>query len=221
MSCAFCTELASPDHLCEPYNGNRILYEDDYFVVLPTVGCLVEGYVMIMPQDHTFSIAQLDKRALRRLAHMTCQLHAQLERIYGKVAIAEHGAVSCDVKGAQCCDHAHLHFIPCGTEEKMKKMCDEYANAQRISGNKPEFLNTIQDIHVYNLYAYILFATQPGYYNIWKSSDGFARQFCRRAAATAHGIPHQYNWKEHFFVDNMRKTVGRLQGKLKFHDLEG
>lgn len=214
--CAFCTELDNEPRVCEPFGGDRVIWEDDDFVILPTVGCFTEGYVMIMPRDHTYSIAQLEPPLLRKLGRLTAQLRGQLQRIYGLVAVAEHGALNCEVKGAQCCDHAHLHFIPVVTEEKMDQMCKEYAKAC-VPGNNSEFLSTVMDLGRFREYAYILFSPYPGCYNVWKSSDGFQRQFCRLAAARALGKEEEYDWRKHYGVENMRKTVERLHGNLKFN----
>lgn len=211
-SCAFCTELLEKE--VNPSIGfNRVIWEDDQFAIVPTVGCFVEGYVMLMPKDHTYSVAQLDEEDLVRMESIASLLRSQLTKTYGDVVVAEHGAVSCAVKGAQCCDHAHLHFIPVGPE-KLDDVCDLYWD---VRGENDAILSLVE---LPNLgadeAAYILVSLDDSLYNVWLKSDGFKSQFCRWATAKVLGKEEEYDWRKFPHIDNMRKTVERLRGNLKF-----
>jgi ATP adenylyltransferase len=213
--CAYCLELETSPRKCI-LGWDRVIWENDRFIVIPTVGCFVEGYVMIMPKRHTFSMAQLEKDELKELSRLSTQLYYKLKHKYGEIMIAEHGAVSCDIRGAQCCDHAHLHFIPTVTRERLELAAQQYSDVTQYCGNTPEFVGSLSDLQKYNSDAYILFALAPGYYNVWRSSAGFERQFCRRAAALANGMPDLWNWRDHYGEENMIKTYQALKGKLEF-----
>ncbi len=214
--CDMCTEFESKPRVCPALGVDRVIWEDDRFLILPTIGCFIDGYVMIMPKRHTFSMAQLDKDELVELGKLTSQLYYKLKRKYGELMIAEHGAVNCDIRGAQCCDHAHLHFIPTVTQERLELASLQYSEVSQYCGNTPELVSNMSELGKYNECAYILYAVQPGYYNVWRSSAGFERQFCRRAGALANGVPDIWNWRQHFGEENMRRTIEALKGKLEF-----
>lgn len=208
MNCAICTELNSVDVVDPMIGFNRIVWEDDDFVVVPTVGCFAEGYVMLMPKDHTFSMAQLEPAQLLRADEVTKKLHAFLAEEYGlPVTIAEHGAVDCQVKGAQCCDHAHLHFIPvpCTPMSEYLKI--------RLPDHRTPSLSSLRSIGAEGV-AYILASGDTDGYSIWMESTGFKSQFCRMVGARAYGIEEKYNWKTHPFFDKMALTVARMRGKF-------
>ncbi len=91
---------------------NESLIESPNFVVLPSLGELVEGWVLVVPKAHFLSLAVLPDSLIpemRDLQQIVCE---RLQRIYGPVAVFEHGpageqhTVGCGV------DHAHLHLVP-------------------------------------------------------------------------------------------------------------
>lgn len=221
MTCAFCDELESPNKMSLEIGFNRIIWEDEDFVVLPTVGCFVEGYVMLMPKEHSYSFAQLDALSIARADYLTKKLRRELEDIYGEyyedtpadsILVAEHGAVSCAIKGAQCCDHAHLHFIPLATEARLFAVFDEYLKAANGANRIP--VSSLMDAKRLGAaeHAYILASFDPSHFMVWLSSNGFRSQFCRWASAKLLGIEEQYSWKTHPHFENMKKTCKKLKG---------
>ena len=55
MSCIFCT-------LDKSKRENTILEETTYFYVIPAVGSLVVGYVLILCKRHIYSMAELNNK---------------------------------------------------------------------------------------------------------------------------------------------------------------
>ena len=53
MSCVFC-------NIDKSKLENTIIDESDSFVVLPTIGALVDGYLMIISKRHINSMAELE-----------------------------------------------------------------------------------------------------------------------------------------------------------------
>lgn len=212
-SCAFCEELVTRE--CGEL-GDRTIWENDDWMVIPTVGCFVEGYVMLMPKDHTYSFGQLDSDLLSLAAsRLVEKLRIQLSQIYNKqIFVAEHGAVSCAVKGAQCCDHAHLHFIPIGNDAHMD--CLDRIYSSHSNNISPKVLDNLDQLADFAGYPYVLGSFNPWLYHVhFEELSGFRSQFCRWAAARVLGIEKEYNWKTHPCWDNMRRTISTLRGKLK------
>ena len=55
MSCVFC-------NIDKSKLENTIIDESDNFVVLPTIGALVDGYLMIISKKHINSMSELEEK---------------------------------------------------------------------------------------------------------------------------------------------------------------
>ena len=75
MECSFCSEINGKEennyvdiYLKEEFEKeglhSRILATTHKFVIMPMVGPLVPGYLLIVPKDHYLSISQLPKEQI-------------------------------------------------------------------------------------------------------------------------------------------------------------
>ncbi len=107
MDCEFCAEFV------RDANGGRIIQRYADWMLLPTLGCFVAGYCLLMPVDHREAVAELSEAALAHVQSLLDRVRPLITGVYGPVVVAEHGPGRCDL-GASCCSHAHLHCIPIG-----------------------------------------------------------------------------------------------------------
>jgi diadenosine tetraphosphate (Ap4A) HIT family hydrolase len=114
-TCEFCIEIAN-----EPFSRfkkmygnfykNRIIMNKDGFVVMPTIGQIFKGSLLIMPLTHYETMAELPLSMLKRLNPILAYLERKVEK-FGIPILFEHGA-RCKT-GASCgIYHAHLHLVP-------------------------------------------------------------------------------------------------------------
>jgi ATP adenylyltransferase len=109
--CRLCCEQA-PETPDGPWN--TILARTPEFRVVPTLGSMVEGWVMIVPNEHHLCFGAMRLDQLRRLAELKRVVMQFLRSEYGSCVAFEHGpsrrgtVVGCGV------DHAHLHLVPLG-----------------------------------------------------------------------------------------------------------
>src|SRR5690349_2831997 len=103
--CCFCfTRDSSARHFWD-----QPLFESPNFFAIPSLGALVEGWVLLVPRAHVVCSGALESRLLDEFAAMKEKLSALVRERYGTVSIFEHGPsvpghdVGCTV------DHAHLH----------------------------------------------------------------------------------------------------------------
>ena len=98
---------------CKTKEGlnSRIVATTKKFVIMPMVGPLVPGYLLIVPKDHYLSIARLPKEQVEELKIIKEELKKVFKQYYGKSVFYEHGALSCSAKGGCCSGHAHLHIV--------------------------------------------------------------------------------------------------------------
>jgi len=113
--CEFCREFEESEtsFFAHTYAGSarsRIIEKRGGIVVLPTIGQLFTGSLLIMPLEHFETAAQMPKEQLDTCLHMVSVFSARL-RFFGKPVVFEHGART--GTGRSCgIYHAHLHLVP-------------------------------------------------------------------------------------------------------------
>jgi diadenosine tetraphosphate (Ap4A) HIT family hydrolase len=112
-NCAFCPQLSSRPSRGRP--EDTILASTGSFVVWPSVGSLVEGWLIVVPKKHCLALASLGDADHGELTKLVSTLDSTLSAAYGlPVHTFEHGpavpgtSIGCSV------DHAHLHVVPLG-----------------------------------------------------------------------------------------------------------
>lgn len=117
MECKFCKILAYKNKK-EDYYFNQILLETANFFVIPALGAIVPGYVLIITKKCLNSMAEIPKVQRTELKGLL----SDLERILGvfseRISIFEHGSSSKGIMSSACITHAHLHVVPRKIEAK-------------------------------------------------------------------------------------------------------
>lgn len=212
-SCGFCVEFNGVDKennllqrvISPAYNiESRIVYETDNFAVIPTLGAIVEGYLLVVSKKHYECIGQLPDDLFPELERVIDRVKLVTWSVYKKnVVCFEHGAVSCSNKFGGCIDHAHLHIVPCGDV---------------LSGMITDCGMELVPIASIDALSCIAGKNQP--YLYWEDSDsrkyviqdGFIpSQFCRKIIADYYSVAEQWDWRQNLNLENLLKTYGALQ----------
>jgi diadenosine tetraphosphate (Ap4A) HIT family hydrolase len=200
VDCDFCAEFAG-----DPMGGRIIVREGDW-VLLPTVGCFIPGYCLLMPIRHVEAIAELPRAELNWMDAFLTRMRRLIEDRFGPAIVAEHGPGRCDV-GASCCSHAHLHLIPMGSH-----VASVIAAYER-TGGPPTILPDLSALSNRAGEPYLYLSPGTQMHLVWHAA-GFPRQFVRRVCASALGIGAQYDWRDHPFLPQMRQTLASLQSAV-------
>lgn len=210
--CNFCAELDDKIPARQVYEAElwgedeRVLWENDNFVVIPTVGCITPGYLLLLPKEHNYSFADVPTSLRGELMAISTFLRKLIAREYKcQVLIAEHGSIQCD-RGAACCDHAHLHFIPVPDDEAALEYYEDIS--------EDCVAMSLEDLFILKGTTYILAGSDPIHVNIWRHQDGFTSQFCRKVAAREWNVDDQWDWRRSPNYPNIRKTLDQLRGKF-------
>lgn len=198
--CDFCIEFQTSNE-----GESRIILRDDLWVVLPTRGCFVAGYTLLLPIDHATSFATLPATDLAEAENLIMRVRGAIERQFGPTIVAEHGSSACD-RGASCCDHAHIHLIPISDQNAV-------LSAYTSAGGRPLRLSRFSDITAFAGVPYQYLSRYPDEHLLWVGGS-FSRQFVRRVVADLEGCADKYDWREHAFTQNMRATRAALTGLL-------
>lgn len=111
--CEYCDEIkgSKESTFHKIYNlETRIIYEDNAFIVMPTIGQLFQYSLLIIPKKHIELLSELDEDELIQLKEIFAIFKDKLSK-FGNVVAFEHGAKRY-TKGGCGIYHAHLHVIP-------------------------------------------------------------------------------------------------------------
>jgi len=180
---------------------NEPLVETEYFVVLPTLGMLVEGWLLIIPKAGHLNFGYLSKPEL----HDYEELHRfvsqfQLEKYFCRPTVFEHGparpqtAIGCGV------DVAHRHFVPLQfdlvfqAQQEIEGIWEKTAKLDRSLKDLSDARN--EYIHINSLGE-----------NWVCHRSHFESQLLRKIIATQTGQPEAWDWKTHQFTQAIWSTI--------------
>lgn len=212
-TCSFCSEINGSNEdnnlfikLIAPKTNlkSRIMYRTKDFLVMPTIGGFVEGYLLIVSRKHYMCIGQMPKSGIYDLSLQIEMLKKQIEKYYHKkVVLFEHGSNSCSNKIGGCIAHAHLHMVPC--DRQINEYIQKYGlNSHRIS--------SLEDL--------CAFAEYDVPYLFWEDIDEskyvindevIPSQFFRKILASVYGMADKWDWRQNHYIENIEKTINTMK----------
>ena len=66
---------------------NTVIYETENFRVIPSVGALVDGYVLIVSKEHINSLAELNDKQKKEYQKLVLRVSTIFKSIYKKTPI--------------------------------------------------------------------------------------------------------------------------------------
>jgi diadenosine tetraphosphate (Ap4A) HIT family hydrolase len=93
-----------------PPGRSRFVAVTPRFVAVPTYGCFVPGYLLIVPRTHVLAFGGLDAAARAEAEDLIGELAARLETVYRMPVLGfEYGLAALGVRRIE---HAHWHLLP-------------------------------------------------------------------------------------------------------------
>lgn len=184
---------------------NRILYEDDDFIVLIPLGEFIEGGVLLLTKEHIHSFAHLDKKKYALLNNLVEKIKSAINNIFGVVPIVfEHSSSINRSKGKCCVDHAHFNIFPVDID------INNYITNRIYS--------SIEDIHELNKLKFY----DNGYLYVNSEKNGklifdgknVPTQLIRQHLTHKLGCQDRWHWKDYLGIDEMKQTLSKLSGKI-------
>jgi ATP adenylyltransferase len=196
--CSFCARQGSRA------TEQTALLESDEFVAWPSLGALVEGWILVLPKAHHLSVRDLDPDAAGRFQAFLAQAAGAVRSRYGPVAIVEHGPIACGSPAGCSIDHAHAHVVPWSGSLRgpLSALCP--ALEWRAVPDLKEFPAWTDPGAPYLLLSSVADGTLVGV------AQALPSQLVRRAIAAELGEPDEFDWKRHPRVDVVRATVESL-----------
>jgi len=189
---------------------NKKLYETENFVVIPSLGSIVEGWLLIIPKKEIISYGYLQSTTLyNELESLIDHIGSFVKKLYGDFVVFENGTY-CQNKLIGCgVDYAHIHIVP--TEYNLINIIESkfeiYYDWKQVDSIK-ESANYIK-----NNQPYLYYRNQQNKPFI-TTSENIPSQLFRRALASTMGVEDEYDWKNNSFTENIYKTINAYDSVL-------
>lgn len=89
----------------------RVIFESGGFCIVPSLGQIVEGHLLIVPDHHICALADLAPEQILRLERLCQDVRSILTSAYGECIFFEHGIRKVGSGGCGI-EHAHMHALP-------------------------------------------------------------------------------------------------------------
>lgn len=192
LTCEFCSEIHDDrSRFHEYYSGilnNRVLLERDGFVLMPSMGQISPGSVMLLPRLHVERFADLDASDLVSAERF---LTALCEASESPTIMFEHGARECSGGGCGIY-HAHIHIVPLPSD----------VSAAHFTAHLEPQHSSLQDcwksLALVDEYLLFCFGITQTWTRLIRPEDRrqFPSQYFRRLLAQVCGRPDAWDWRE-------------------------
>lgn len=200
--CAMCSALSGAESSA-PWNVPVL--ESENFVVIPSLGPIVEGWLLVVPKQHVLSMAVLEDQSMPELSTIKSQVSNLLESLYGPVTFFEHGPSSKQKSTGCSVDHAHLHAV--------SNIHNLAAHAEQILrplvGFQQGTLADCSEAVSSGLDYLHIEARDTG--SVYLTAESFPSQVLRQAIAQANGTPDGYDWRTFPNLDLITSFLAKLR----------
>lgn len=207
-------ECNKPCRFCDILRGEKFfgsvdnpINENKDFFVLPTIGPLVEGWSLVIPKEHGYSMKKYYKSE-SFINYVNSFLNV-LEKKYQKPFIVfEHGATNYGSLTACSTNHAHLHILPFQEslldimqETKTWKICN-IVDIEKIVGNNEYLLYSEIKDNIKDSIVYVSIVSEP------------ESQYFRKLISQKLGIPQAFDYKLNLNIELANKTHKALENEV-------
>ena len=178
---------------------NEVLITTDNFLMVPSKGALVLGWLLLVPRIHVLSFAALPQSSKKELGALLPQVVARATELFGRVTVFEHGAVKPGSAFGCGIDHAHVHLVPL----KFDLVSETKAQHPHLQWNET-VAPWLGEGRTFDL-PYVAVGTH-GDRCLLSQPASVERQFLRRVIARAVGTPERFDYDSHPCLENVVLT---------------
>lgn len=199
--CRYCSCILSTAATEKHSEFNELIFESDNFIVVPSLGHFISGWVLIIPRLHFPCLGALDERLYSEFLSVKLRSETLLRSIYGNIIQFEHGSCSVGMAGV-CVDHAHLHLVPVRADFEQElssrfvgqsiRSMESLAVAYRESRSYLFYENNNGDAKIYDV------AVLPS-------------QYMRMLVGREVGMLDHYDWRSYRGEEELNNFLQRLK----------
>jgi len=203
--CDFCDELAggSGNAFALTYGhviSSRHMIAGGSFCVLPSLGQIVEGHLLLVPQAHLASMAELADGEMGALEVLCKQIRSVLVDMYGQCVFFEHGVRHAGSGGCGI-DHAHLHAVPVAGNGILAVLMHNFAGSR---------IDHFADIRrtIGPAFSYLFFEDSSGERYVF-AAPSIPSQYLRKLVCESLG-KSDWDWRKSGYEPELVSTLQRL-----------
>jgi ATP adenylyltransferase len=180
---------------------DKILWETEKFVAIPSLGSLVPGWILLVPKRQIANFSQLTKDETSELKVLLPEVACAVSHPSSKAFVFEHGGqigstLSCGV------DQAHLHVVPLAFD-----LCAQVLKCDDVKWIKLE--NSFALFGEHAPYEYLFVSDLAGM-TYRGRPDLASSQWFRKQIAAGIGKGDQWNYRDYPHFRNMDLTCEML-----------
>ena len=206
-SCCFCQNLAATG-VSAPWD--TVLHDSGNFVVVPTKGALVPGWLLIVAKRHTLCAGALSISELWELTSCLTSASDLVRENFGEPTIFEHGPCEAGTTLGCGIDHLHLHLAPLKFSLR-RAVNDRFPNVEWKP--LPDIAATRSLFESRCGYGFVKEPTEERMY--WCTPPAGVRQIFRRVIAAEIGVPDEFDYRTHPHLPNVLQTLAVLPQVLR------
>ena len=209
--CCLCSQIAGdPDNDLlsrlldqdQPYQ-RRVPIETNNFVIIPSIGPLTPGHVLLCPKRHVTSFACLSADVESEFVLLKRRVAGLLsERFKAPIHCFEHGSDKNSSRVVCTVDHAHLHLFPAAAE--ISNVILSKFEWKVIGSELAELQEFVKEGE------YLYYETPEHQCYAAKQEQEFESQIMRRLVGAALGRAEVWNWREHPGLTEVKLTYAAI-----------
>ena len=201
--CRLC-EALSP--LGNAVSENTILIESDHFVVMPTIGQFVEGWLMVVSKNHKRCAREHPTHELEELESLVAQAQALVNAYYGPTVVFEHGPSDIPGYHGGCCvEHTHIHVAPCTSG---RTFCDmiKFPHIGTVT------ISSLFRSRLDKSRGYLIAGSDVASprLNMYEVDCLIPRQYLRQVLAVVCNKASLWDWRQNPCRENIQRTLSQL-----------
>jgi diadenosine tetraphosphate (Ap4A) HIT family hydrolase len=173
---------------------NTPLRENDTFIILPSLGPLIEGQAIIVSKEHKVNLLSMTSEELLSFSPF---IDYSQRMLGNNILFAEHGSFLSQT-GGSCIEHTHVHILP-HFENYFDALDDVLPISNAISG--PVDLKRSEPID----FPYILTFNLKRNYRLYKAYNAHS-QMIRKVICLKEGRD-DWDWKAKNALNLIDKTI--------------
>ena len=198
--CRYCQGFLSPNAVEKDALWNRPILQSSNFVVIPTLGHFIPGWLLIVSRVHVPCVGALDLTVFDELCAVKTKCESLLAALYGQSISFEHGSCSYG-PSATCVEHAHIHVVP--TNEDLTEVL-----AQHFSGCRVHKFEELTVMFAQKR-SYLMYEDAHGVKTVFDTPI-VPSQYLRMLLASRVGRLEKYDWREYSGESELRDFMSRL-----------
>lgn len=208
--CDFCNEFGggTSNYFSGLYGAAlrcRIILSSDNFNVVPSLGQITEGHVLIAPKAHYTAAADLPRTLVKELKRVVNSVRSAVAAAYGRSVIFEHGTRGHSPGGCGV-THLHIHIVPLAhTMDPIESIKNTYP-FKTIPG-----FEQINDTNDRSSYLYYEDARSSVYLF---ETENLPSQYVRQILASSVDS-REWDWRKAAREPTLLATISRLSPLLK------